>query len=222
MNTASPTVHSEREAIEQYAEWYSSRGYKVWIEPPPQKLPIFLRTLAPDLLATRNGENVVIEIMTSSQASSEKVQQLARILEHRPSWRLHVVYTDLVDPEWQPPGELPSPAELRARIEAINPSELDEDQRRLSFLLIWSVIEAAARHKLTKAGMTPTNRISSSALIKGLLTEGFVEDQEYELLRRGLAVRNAVTHGFLNQPVSATLLQDLRDQARNLLSPRRS
>ena len=127
-------------------------------------------------------------------------------------------YTDLADPEWQPPGELPAPAELRARVEALRPDELDEDQRRLSFLLIWSVIEAAARHKLTKAGLTPTNRISSSALIKTLLTEGFIEDQEYELLRRGLAVHNAVAHGFLNQPVSASLLRELRDQAGKLLS----
>jgi hypothetical protein len=219
MNTAAPAIQSERDVIRQYAEWYSSLGYRVSIEPSPQQLPSFLQTLAPDLLATRDGENVIVEIKTSSRTSSDKVQELARTLEHRPGWKLHVVFADLADPEWQPPCELPTLAELRARIEALNPDDLDEDQRRLSFLLIWSVIEAAARHNLIKAGIAPTNRISSSALIKTLLTEGLIEDRDYELLRRGLTVRNAIAHGFLNQPVSASLLRDLRDQAGNLLSP---
>ena len=29
MSIAAPALHSERDAIRQYAEWYSSRGYKV-------------------------------------------------------------------------------------------------------------------------------------------------------------------------------------------------
>jgi uncharacterized protein YutE (UPF0331/DUF86 family) len=50
-----------------------------------------------------------------------------------------------------------------------------------------------------------------------LLTEGIIEDDDYSVLRRGLAVRNAVAHGFLNQPVDAALFEELRKRARTLL-----
>src|SRR5947209_20446919 len=79
MTAATDLVTSEREAIKQYADWYSRQGYQVSIEPSPRELPEFLRTLAPDLIAHRDDENVVVEIKTSSPASFEQVQRLAKI-----------------------------------------------------------------------------------------------------------------------------------------------
>jgi uncharacterized protein YutE (UPF0331/DUF86 family) len=93
----------------------------------------------------------------------------------------------------------------------------DGDQRSLQFLLLWSIIEAAGRHRLSPLKIPPTRRISSSALIKMLLTEGIIEDDDYSVLRRGLAVRNAIAHGFLNQHVDAALFEELRKTARTLL-----
>jgi hypothetical protein len=212
-------IASEREAIRQYADWYSRQGYQVSVEPAPRELPEFLRTLSPDLIARRDGENVVVEIKTSSPASFDRVQALARALEHRAGWTLQVVYVDLADPEWEPPAELPQTAELEARLDSLAGVEKDDDQSRLQFLLLWSIIEAAARHQLTSAGISPTGRISSSALIKMLLTEGLIEEPQYAGLRRGLAVRNAIAHGFLNQPIDAILFKELSEAARVLLAP---
>jgi hypothetical protein len=128
-----------------------------------------------------------------------------------------VVYADLADPEWAPPSHLPDIPELLARLANLSWVEEDGDQRRLEFLLLWSIIEAAGRHRLSPLKIPPTRRISSSALIKMLLTEGIIEDDDYSVLRRGLAVRNAVAHGFLNQPVDAALFDELRKRARTLL-----
>jgi hypothetical protein len=97
----------------------------------------------------------------------------------------------------------------------------DEDQSRLEFLLLWSIIEAAARHRLSASKIPPTSRISSSALLKILLTEGIIEDDDYAVLRHGLAARNALAHGFLNQPVDAGLFEEIRGAARDLLGTRR-
>src|SRR5215471_9248296 len=107
MSTDTNPGASERDAIRQYADWYTQQGYVVSVEPPPRELPEFLRTLAPDLIARRDGENIVVEIKTSSPASFGAVQRLARALEHRAGWRLQVVYADIADPEWAPPAELP-------------------------------------------------------------------------------------------------------------------
>lgn len=217
MSADTDLVTSEREAIRQYADWYSHRGYQVSIEPSPRELPDFLRTLAPDLIAHRDGENIVVEIKTSSPASFEQVQRLARVLEHRAGWKLQVVYADLADPEWAPPSQLPDISELVARLANLDWVDEDSDQRRLQFLLLWSIIEAAGRHRLSPLKIPLSSRISSSALIKMLLTDGIVEDNDYSVLRRGLAVRNAVAHGFLNQPVDPTLFEELRKTARVLL-----
>ena len=88
MSAEADLVTSEREAIRQYADWYAQQGYEVSVEPSPRELPEFLRTLAPDLIARRDGENIVVEIKTSSPASFEAVQRLAGELEHRAGWKL--------------------------------------------------------------------------------------------------------------------------------------
>src|SRR6516225_10112778 len=127
MSAEADLVTSERETIRQYADWYAQQGYQVSVEPSPRELPEFLRTLAPDLIARRDGENIVVEVKTSSPASFEQVQQLARALEHRAGWKLQVVYADLPDPEWAPPAELPEIADLAARLDAIGANG-DDDQ----------------------------------------------------------------------------------------------
>jgi len=212
---------SEREAIRQYADWYTQHGYEVSVEPSPRELPEFLRTLAPDMIARRAGENVVVEIKNSSPASFEAVQRLARALEHRAGWTLQVVYVGLADPEWQPPPRLPETKDLLARLDLIGRANEDEDQRRVELLLLWSIIEAAARHRLSALKIPPTSRISSSALLKMLLTEGITDDDDYAVLRRGLAARNAIAHGFLNQVVDAALFEEIRAAAKALLATRR-
>jgi hypothetical protein len=178
-----------------------------------------LRTLAPDLIAHRNGENIVVEIKTSSPASFEQVRRLARALEHRAGWKLRVVYADLPDPEWAPPSELPEAGDLLARLDRLSAEGGDHDPNRLQFLLLWSILEAAARHRLSALNISPTSRISSSALIKMLLTEGIIEEDDYLVLRRGLAVRNAIAHGFLNQTVDTVLFKQIRGAALVLLRP---
>jgi hypothetical protein len=217
MSAEADLVTSERETIRQYADWYAQQGYEVSVEPSPRDLPEFLRTLAPDMIARRDGENIVVEIKTSSPASFEAIQRLARALEHRPGWKLQVVYVDLVDPEWQPPPRLPETKDLLAQLDLISSASEDEDQRRLEFQLLWSIIEAAARHRLSALKIPPTSRISSSALLKMLLTEGIIEDDDYAVLRRGLAARNAITHGFLNQAVDPAMFEEIRAAAEALL-----
>jgi len=77
MNAATDLVTSEREAIKQYADWYSQQGYQVSVEPSPRELPEFLRTLAPDMIARRDGENIVVEIKTSCRLRPRRTRRVA-------------------------------------------------------------------------------------------------------------------------------------------------
>jgi REase_AHJR-like len=217
MNTSHGVSAKEGEVISQYADWYSHQGYSVLVRPGPRSLPNFLRALAPDLIARRDGENLVVQIKTSSPESWDRVQKLSRALERRAGWQLQVVYADLKDPEWEPPDELPPPGELLTRLESLQIATTSNSERGIKFLEIWSILEGAARHRLANSDLRPTSRISSSALIKALLSEGLIEDDQYDVLRRALAVRNAIAHGFLNQPVDPALYEGLRDLAETLL-----
>jgi hypothetical protein len=217
MNTSHGVSVKEGEVISQYADWYSHQGYSVLVRPGPRSLPNFLRALAPDLIARRDGENLVVQIKTSSPESWDRVQKLSRALERRAGWQLQVVYADLKDPEWEPPDELPPPGELLTRLESLQIATTSNSERGIRFLEIWSILEGAARHRLANLHLQPTSRISSSALIKALLSEGLIEDDQYDVLRRALAVRNAIAHGFLNQPVDPALYEGLRDLAETLL-----
>jgi Holliday junction resolvase RusA-like endonuclease len=192
-------VSELREAIQQYADWYTQQGYEVSVRPSPRELLEFLQTLALDMIARRNGENLVVQIKTSSPASFETVQRLARALDHRVGWELQVVYVDLPDPEWQPPPQFPERKDLSAQLDRLGSASEDGDQRRLEFLLLWSIVEGAARHRLSSLKIPPTRRISSSALLKMLVSEGIIEDDDYAILRRGLAARNALTHSRVSE-----------------------
>jgi hypothetical protein len=221
MTAESDPLTLERDTVRQYADWYREQGYEVALEPPARELPEFLRAFAPDLVARRDGENIVVEIKTSSPASFERIQHLSRALEHRAGWILQVVYADLPDPEWEPPSQLPGALGLMARLEGLRLPDGDADEALKQYLLLWSIVEGAARHRLAAHKVVPpTGRISSSALIKLLLTEGIIEENDYAVLRRGLAARNAIAHGFLNQPVDAELFAELRKRARRLLRPK--
>src|SRR5262249_32594195 len=113
------------------------------------------------------------------------------------------------------PAELPGISELLTHLTSV--ASANEGDHVSQFLLLWSIIEAAARHRLSALKIPPTRRISSSALLKMLLTEGIIEEDNYAVLRHGLGVRNAVSHGFLNQPIDEVLFKQLRTAAGLLL-----
>jgi len=60
MSADADLVINEREAIRQYADRYAQQGYQVSVEPSSRELPEFLRTLAPDMIARRDGENIAV------------------------------------------------------------------------------------------------------------------------------------------------------------------
>jgi hypothetical protein len=164
------------------------------------------------MIARRDGENIVVEIKTFSPASFEAVQRLARALEHRAGRELQVVYVGSSRPRM-------AAALTTTGLDLIDASE-DEDQSRLEFLLLWSIIEAAARHRLSALKIPASGRISSSALLKMLVSEGIIEDDDYAALRRSLAARNAIAHGFLNRAVDAALFEEIRTAAKVQLATR--
>ena len=52
----------EHQRLAEIANEYTQQGYSVKIEPDNDSLPDFLAGLHPDLIATRDGETLVVEV----------------------------------------------------------------------------------------------------------------------------------------------------------------
>jgi hypothetical protein len=101
-----PQANDEHgKAQRRIARQYTKLGYEVIENPGPASLPSFLRGFSPDLLATKDGDHVVIEIKSSdSLRGSNELTELATIVAQRPDWRFEFVAIESSRLFWGHPG----------------------------------------------------------------------------------------------------------------------
>src|SRR5579859_7329581 len=83
----------EADLMDQVANEYGRRGYDVILEPNPQDLPDVLRTLRPDLLASRDDDHVVVFVKTSRRALPLQPAPDVDVLRDE-GWRVEVFFAD--------------------------------------------------------------------------------------------------------------------------------
>ncbi len=183
----------EREFLEQVAERYRSDGYVVSVA-PRNELPAFLRDVQPDLIAKRGSENVVVEL--KRQTVDQSLRRLAEIVSRQPGWRLDVV---IYEPDFADPRRLVGKETVKAALkDAEQIANLGQLQAGL--LAVSSAFEAAAVLALQKHGI---ERVPASAdLLKTLVSEGLISDDDYSALAEVSRLRNRVAHGALEQPIA--------------------
>ena len=59
------------------AQWYESHGYNVQADLPSMKKPKKIGGYIPDLIAKKNGEEIILEVETKKTAKSDQEQQQA-------------------------------------------------------------------------------------------------------------------------------------------------
>ncbi|HEY2321228.1 MAG TPA: hypothetical protein VGJ82_00060, partial [Thermoanaerobaculia bacterium] len=81
----------EKSKLEQIASEYRRKGYDVATRPREDHIPPFLRPFQPDLVATSDRDNVVVEIKSSLDLASESIMKLAEAVEAQSGWRFELV-----------------------------------------------------------------------------------------------------------------------------------
>ncbi len=97
---ATPTANIERERLLKIAEEYRDRGYEISIHPNSEDLPDFLRNYRPDMIARREDDAVVIEVISRfslNSSSTQYLQNLAQVIEQHSGWRFELVMTNPED-----------------------------------------------------------------------------------------------------------------------------
>jgi hypothetical protein len=206
-----------RQKLQEIAAEYQARGYEVLVEPSADKLPEFLASFRPDLVARGPNESVVVEIKVGTKtAASERFRDLAETIQRQPGWRFSLVVIDPRSDEVAPPTQqLLDRKEIAARLERAN-ELLNTGTVDAAFLLLWVAVEALLRHIATREGL-PLERVPSSSLMKELFSLGILSRSQLDVAQRAFSVRNALVHGFETTRLDETA-RELAQLAQPLLS----
>ena len=188
-------IRTPQEVLTQVLQDYESKGYRVLLQPRGADLPNFLRAFRPDAIVSRGNENIVVEVSAASgTATGESFMALSEELARHPGWKLEIIWAG------KTPGidvtKLKSPSIEDIRKELPKVRDLYSDgEGAAALLLLWSLLEAALRRRLSEVEPDPYGPQTPNALVKTLVSYGYLDQKEYDRMVQIASVRDAIAHG---------------------------
>ncbi len=185
----------EHELLEQVAQEYAQQGYRVFREPGVSELPVFLRGFRPDLLVETQDEKIIVEIKTRGTPDARnQLRHIAEEVNKHSGWRLRVVWAQPSMEKEEPEKVLPSLQEILEKLSSVE-DLYSTGQQVASFLLLWSLLEAAIKRRLMDIDVERDIPLSASALVKDLVAYGFIDQEGYNTALELALLRNKAAHG---------------------------
>jgi Uncharacterized conserved protein len=184
-------VDREHEIIEAMLPRLEAEGYSVYVEPPPEVLPAFMRGYQPDVVALGAPRNIAIEIIREGAITEKRVENLRKVFERVEDWELRVVYVRPTSSDVEP--EAVSRTTISESLQETR-KLLDEGNALPALLMSWASFEAIARILRPEKFRRPQ---TPGRLVEVLASEGHITPSEADLLRRLAVLRNRLVHGNL-------------------------
>ncbi len=184
-----------QQKIRQLAAEYEHKGYLVRARPAASELPHFLQGFEPDLVATSEHGNVVVEVTPSSAINAGQMAKLAEVVEESDGWRLEVVFVSQPVAAEIPSEETLAPEAQVNRLLSSAEALFASGEIEAAAMLAWSAAETILRRNAQTAA-PELERQSSARVLKHLYSLGRIEHDTYEKLLLLMQFRNAVAHGF--------------------------
>ena len=201
---------SESLRVEEIAQTYREKGYKVLIKPQGDQLPDFLQAFWPDLIVHKGDEHIVVEVRTRGQISDfPQVNELAKVVKNEADWRFQLV---LLGPENSLSVAGASPftvEEIRSKIMEVA-LFVENGHLEAAFLMGWSLVEATLRVLAVQEGIEGETA-TPDYLLKQMTFEGLIARETYHDLKRAQQTRNAIAHGFKSSQLTVETVQELID-----------
>lgn len=176
------------------AKELENEGYAVVFEPSPNQLPFSLEDYTPDLLATKTGENLIVEVKPRRTPDIVKrYRKVAEIVQTHPGWRFLI--KTFADTTWKTealPVELTSLQEIRQYI-AKAESTFSSENFDLAIPYLWNAIIALLRHKAARVQID-FSELSDRSLINQLYTFGKISAEQRIMLLKWSELRNRAVH----------------------------
>jgi uncharacterized protein YutE (UPF0331/DUF86 family) len=182
--------------VDEVAQGYAKRGYRVVREPNRDQLPPFLHPFRPDLLAVGPAETVVVEFKrNASQKDVADSLDLARALESQPGWRYELILSIAPDLANGPSGQARTLDEKGIATFLLDARNLLAHNPAGAVLVAWAAIEASLRQAALAEGLeVPQSR--QRELIGTLYSHGRLSREEWQLFNKLRQLRNNLGHGY--------------------------
>jgi len=176
-----------RRSVQEIANELRHDGWIVHVEPRSVDLPEPIRNFKVDLIATRDDEILIAEIVSRRSAKVENIDLLAKQVRLVPNARFEVFWRGDA-PEAAPPLENVSAYIKEAR--AVTNVTLNG-----ALLISWAALEGA----LLRLGESLTDLIndwrSPRQLLDSMYSLGFINDSDFKRLSALWRLRNDIAHG---------------------------
>lgn len=178
--------------IKELATKLEDDGYKVTLNPDSNLLPPQLKGFRPDILAVRQKENLIVEVLSRPElVRTPDIRAVAQAIRQLPNWQFDVAI--IAESPTEAPPNLLDEEEMYARLK-ISDEVANAGDNNAAFLLLWTILEAWLRYELISQSQ-PTRIESPLRLLKEALSNGLISEDEHKFLRELGNVRNHVAHG---------------------------
>jgi hypothetical protein len=204
----------EFDKAKEIAKEYQNKGFKVTIEPKFSNLPREIQCLGfqPDIIATSENINLIIEVKTFETIKNSKLAEIAEKVKSIEGWDFELVYTNPRSKNEAPSVSVPNTymdakrsVDRAARFLG---TDAGEEYSDAALLLIWGAVENALRanfstYKNTKKNLTPR------ALIRDAVILGIIGKNDQIFLESMMKKRNEISHGIFNETLNKRELEKL-------------
>jgi hypothetical protein len=201
----------EAELLDKLEKRYRAQGYET-----QRHVLLEGTTLRADLVATRAGETVLVEVKRSlRRTASQNDPRLSQFADYaaQRGWRFNIVLAN--EPNAVDEVEVP----VREYVLRLLGDARDIDAGSwIAPIAATAAFEAAARYVISRAG-GPMPRPSPVAYVQALALRGLISPDDEAVLRQLIEKRNAAAHGLPAQPVPADVVPRAIDIALALITP---
>ncbi|MBQ1497877.1 MAG: hypothetical protein IIZ38_06150 [Sphingomonas sp.] len=184
--------------LDRLRSQYEAQGFEFVTQLNQVDLPAFFAGYQPDAVALKLGQNVAIEIKSQDASSSKRnLEQIRKLFEGHPDWRLSVAYMGSGTPSVTIPT-----AEPEAILWRVKEARALRDQgfRQAALVMAWSLLEAtlqAMDNAAEAKPRTPGTVLQTLSMID--LISPDIERRARDLIN----LRNSIVHGDVSVEPSA-------------------
>lgn len=186
----------ELRAVQELTEEHERLGYTVIVEPPAALIPSFLGNYRPELLATKDGENLLFDVKLEGARDVAEFWRMVAEIKRHAGWKLTGITVPNVDPEVDTSGLLSDldVDGLRQQLREID--LLSRDSQLLPVVLsrLWAVYIAALRLLAIREGFDRLGDADYDRLVRAY-SNGLISNAECEEGRALMILRNRVVNG---------------------------
>lgn len=191
------SVRAAMRAESKVAKQYEDDGYTVILNPPKELIPFDLEGYTPDILATNNDENIIIEVkITNSSMDNEKLLKISDIIQSHPGWKFSVITVS--EEELGKSKKNKFDLDINKIAEGLSLIEENLENPSVSGFLVpqlWVCYISILSILLRKDGIEIEN-LSDLSIVNSAYSEGHLNHEQLEASRRFLNLRNFAAHNI--------------------------